>query len=475
MAIVELVIPKMGESIHEATIITWLKNVGDTIDEEETILEIATDKVDTDVPSPVSGILHKILAQPNDVVPVGQAVALIETDQAVSGAAPSAPIVEDQAPPQSEEPTQTIEDNTPAPVVPSSVAIDKPQALKTKRFYTPLVKTIAKQEGVSIAELEDIPGTGVRSRVTKEDIFKYVNQRAVQSRRAVTHPAVNQLTGTPETTISPQPSADAESHLSAPSNKQQSAEKVSSVPDPTQSLGQTDRVVELDRMRQLIAKHMTSSIKTAAHATSFVEADVTKMVLWRNKAKGPYQQKYGERLTFSPLFAEAVINAIKDFPSINASLDEGGSKLHLKKDINLGIATALPSGNLIVPVIKEAGRLNLLGLTERLNDLAQRARDNKLRPNEIQGGTFTISNIGTFGNLLGTPIINQPQLAILAIGAITKKPVIMDTEHGDIIAIRHMMFLSLSFDHRVIDGFLGGSFLKRIAENIENFDSNREI
>jgi len=469
MAIVELVIPKMGESIHEATIITWLKNIGDPIEEDETILEIATDKVDTDVPSPVNGILHKILAQPNDVVPIGQAIALIETDQA--SATPSTPVIEQHvAPPSTPEvQVEPLETMASAPAT-----IPKPQSFKTNRFYTPLVKTIAKQEGVSIAELEHIQGTGVKSRVTKEDVFRYVNQRVAQSTRTITHPVLKRDTAAP-ITAAPQRNTVESSPQRAATQSQPNPVKASSVPDPAQSLGQADRVVELDRMRQLIAKHMTASINTSAHATSFLEADVTKMVLWRHKAKGAYQQKYGERLTFSPLFAEAVINAIKDFPTINASLDESGTKLHVKKDINLGIATALPSGNLIVPVINQAGRLNLLGLTEKLNDLSQRARDNKLRPHEIQGGTFTISNIGTFGNLLGTPIINQPQLAILAIGAITKKPVIMDTDHGDIIAIRHMMFLSLSFDHRVIDGFLGGSFLKRIAENIENFDSNREI
>ena len=474
MAIVELVIPKMGESISEATIITWLKNVGDPIEEDETVLEIATDKVDTDVPSPVNGILHKILAQPNDVVPVGQAIALIETDQASAPTTHSAPVIEQHAAPQPEPEVQVeqqIETIVPAP---APATVPKTQSLKTNRFYTPLVKTIAKQEGVSIAELENIQGTGVKSRVTKEDVFRYVNQRVAQSTRTMSHPALNKSAEAPITEVPKQNTVESSPQSVATKSKPNPV-KANSVPDPVQSMGQADRVVELDRMRQLIAKHMTASINTSAHATSFLEADVTKMVLWRNKAKGAYQQKYGERLTFSPLFAEAVIHAIKDFPTINASLDESGTKLHVKKDINLGIATALPSGNLIVPVIQQAGRLNLLGLTEKLNDLSQRARDNKLRPHEIQGGTFTISNIGTFGNLLGTPIINQPQLAILAIGAITKKPVIMDTDHGDIIAIRHMMFLSLSFDHRVIDGFLGGSFLKRIAENIENFDSNREI
>ena len=474
MAIVELVIPKMGESISEATIITWLKNVGDPIEEDETVLEIATDKVDTDVPSPVNGILHKILAQPNDVVPVGQAIALIETDQASAPSNPNTPVIEQHAAPQPEPEVQVEQQIGTIVPAPAPAAVLKTQSLKTNRFYTPLVKTIAKQEGVSIAELENIQGTGVKSRVTKEDVFRYVNQRVAQSTRTISHPALLKNAETPITAVPKRNTVESSPQNIATKSKPNPA-KASSVPDPVQSLGQADRVVELDRMRQLIAKHMTASINTSAHATSFLEADVTKMVLWRNKAKGAYQQKYGERLTFSPLFAEAVINAIKDFPTINASLDESGTKLHVKKDINLGIATALPSGNLIVPVIQQAGRLNLLGLTEKLNDLSQRARDNKLRPHEIQGGTFTISNIGTFGNLLGTPIINQPQLAILAIGAITKKPVIMDTDHGDIIAIRHMMFLSLSFDHRVIDGFLGGSFLKRIAENIENFDSNREI
>ena len=462
MAIVELVIPKMGESIHEATIISWLKKEGDIIEEDETILEIATDKVDSDVPSPIGGTVHKILAQVNEVVPVGQTVALIETFQSpeksnsVSKEESAVQVANVEPEPQQQEAL------TPKPesVIAEKEYSKKPSAISTNRFYSPLVKTIARQEGVSIAELETIFGTGPKNRVTKEDIFRYVNELKQKENKSIPHPTVtsNILSDTSRTGTQGKGSPQ----LSTGYNDQK-----------PRSHKMSDEVIELDRMRKMISEHMISSINTSAHVSSFVEVDVTKMVLWREKAKKVYLEKYGVRLTFSPLFAEAVILALKDFPTINASLIE--DKLIIKKNINLGIATALPNGNLIVPVIEEAQSLNLLGLAKKLNDLSQRARDNKLKPNEIQGGTFTISNIGTFGNLMGTPIINQPQLAILAIGAIKKKPVIMETDHGDIIAIRHMMFLSLSFDHRVIDGFLGGSFLNRIAENIENFDSNRQI
>ncbi len=469
MAIVELVIPKMGESIHEATIISWLKNVGDTIEEDETILEIATDKVDSDVPSPVQGTIHKILAQVNDVVPVGQSVALIET----SGAAHQPEINQIQEAEAKKEvataehSAQTISAIQPKAEYQPANLPEKAKFIVTNRFYTPLVKTIAKQEGVSLKELESIEGSGPKNRVTKEDLFRYINLRQSENKHSIAHPAISvqqQRNNLSSADITKEPKAS------------QASDSPMSKPTPAasnSSYAGNKEIIELDRMRKMISNHMISSINTSAHVSSFVETDVTKMVLWRKKAKKAYQETYGERLTFSSLFAEAVISALKEFPTINASLD--GDKLIVKKNINLGIATALPSGHLIVPVIGEAEKLNLLGLTEKLNDLTNRARDNKLKPNEIQGGTFTISNIGTFGNLMGTPIINQPQMAILAIGAIKKKPVIMETDHGDIIAIRHMMFLSLSFDHRVIDGFLGGSFLNRIAENIENFDSNRQI
>ena len=465
MAIIELLIPKMGESIHEATVINWLKKEGDIIEEDETILEIATDKVDSEVPSPVKGTLHKILAQVDDVIPVGQAVALISTQGDYTQPATSSPVepaIVEQAP-QLEEHIAASTDST-ITIEPAPAPLPKPVVTTTKRFYTPLVKTIARQEEISISELETITGTGPKNRVTKEDLFRYVTQRNLGQSQSITHPVLSDRQDRPVPSHTP---------TVASQQKRVTKESVKSATTGNQGATQSEEVIELDRMRKMIAKHMIHSRQTSAHVSSFVEADVTKMVMWRNKIKNDYITKYGERLTFSPLFAEAVIRALQDFPTINASLRD--DQLILKKHINLGIATALPDGNLIVPVIQAAEKLNLLGLTEKLNDLARRARDNKLKPDEIQGGTFTISNIGTFGNLMGTPIINQPQLAILAIGAIKKKPVIMETEHGDIIAIRHMMFLSLSFDHRVIDGFLGGSFLNRVAENIEKFDSNRQI
>lgn len=449
MPIVELIIPKMGESIIEATIISWLKSEGDQINEDDTVLEIATDKVDSEVPSPFSGTLVKILHQANAVVAVGQAVAQIEIGEHQQ----SEPI---EMTPKIETIVDSEGQNNDHSEPLKQVSFIVPKKPISTRFYTPLVKTIAKSEGVSIEELESIKGTGPNERLTKEDVFAYVNHKNSSDATLVNHPKIVHASTTQQVPQAVQKITVSENINKSPSVK-----------------SSTDEIIELDRMRKHIANHMLESQKTSAHVSSFVEADVTHMVHWRNRVKEDFQQKHGEKLTFSPLFAEAVVNALKDFPKINASLK--GDQMVIKKDINLGIATALPSGNLIVPVIRNCEELSLLGLAKKLNDLTARARINKLLPDEIQGGTFTISNIGTFGNLMGTPIINQPQLAILALGAIKKKPVIKETDHGDIIAIRHMMFLSLSFDHRVIDGYLGGTFLKRIADYIENFDSNREI
>lgn len=460
MAKYELRMPKMGESIIEATILNWVKSVGDTIELDDTIVEIATDKVDSEVPSPVSGTLLEIRFQVDDVVPVGEIIAIIgtegeESSDATAHSAPETPTAE-----------KTVENNTPpspveSPAEPLSAVVnlqDHPTldipANVSGKFYSPLVRSIASAEGISLEELNQIPGTGQNLRVTKSDVLNYLNHRSNGNHsKPVSTPTPSTSKPVESTTkIAPQPSAP----TSTPSN-----------------YGGNVEVVEMDRMRKVIAKHMVESVHTSPHVTSFVEADVTHLVEWRNRVKKKFQEKYGEKITFTPIFLEAVIKAIKDFPDINISVDD--TKIIYKKDINIGMAAALPSGNLIVPVIHQADHLNLLGLTKKVNDLANRARQNKLKPEEIQGGTYTVTNVGTFGNVLGTPIINQPQVAIMATGAIRKKPAVLETEEGDVIAIRHMMFLSHSYDHRVVDGYLGGSFVRRVADYLEQFDVNREI
>lgn len=427
MAKVELIMPKMGESIMEATILSWKKKVGDTVEQDETVLEIATDKVDSEVPSPASGVITEIRFAEDAVVGIGTCIAVIETDAAAANAAP------------------TVAD-TPAPVAvvaPAAPVADLPKNSDSTRFYSPLVKTIAKQEGISAAELEAISGSGQGGRVTKSDVLSYVENRTKQPAPAVV-----------ATPVAPTPAPVA-------------AEK------PAVSVSGNVEIIEMDRMRRLIADHMVMSKHTSPHVTSFVEADVTPIVQWRNKAKGEFQKKYGENITFTPIFIEAVCKALRDFPMINSSIV--GTQVHVKKDLNIGMAAALPTGNLIVPVIKNADSFNLVGLSKQVNDLANRARKNQLKPEEIQGGTFTLTNVGGFGNVMGTPIINQPQVAILATGTIQKKPAVLETEHGDVIAIRHMMFLSLSYDHRIVDGAMGGSFLRRVADYLEQFDTSRAV
>lgn len=429
MAQVELIMPKMGESIIEATILRWVKNVGDAVAMDESILEIATDKVDSEVPSPTAGILTEIRFKENDVVPIGTVIAIISTEGA--GEVKPSPSIE--------APAATVATTTTA-TKESPVAM--PSAQESDRFYSPLVRNIAKQEGITTPELDKIAGTGAQGRVTKKDILDYVENRQAM------------------------PSAQA-TQVSAPA-PQTSAP----IQAPAISVSGNVEIIEMDRMRKLIADHMVMSKHTSPHVTSFVEADVTNLVNWRSKVKGEFSKKYGENITFTPIFVEAVAKAIRDFPMINASID--GTRIIVRKDVNIGMAAALPSGNLIVPVIKGADQLNLAGLTKQVNDLANRARQNQLKPDEIQGGTFTLTNVGTFGNVMGTPIINQPQVAILATGAIKKKPAVIETEFGDVIAIRQMMFLSLSYDHRVVDGSLGGSFLRRVADYLEQFDANRK-
>jgi 2-oxoglutarate dehydrogenase E2 component (dihydrolipoamide succinyltransferase) len=444
MAEFQLVMPKMGESIAEATIIKWLKNEGDAIAADETVLEIATDKVDSEVPSPKAGILKKKLYNDGDVVAVNMPIAILELE-GTAGATPSAPVapvVETPKVVTQIEATVQHAVNTAAPVANAG----------SNKFYSPLVLNIAREENVSMAELETIGGSGNEGRVTKRDILNYVSNRA---NGTVSAPSV---TSTPAAIPSPiievpKPTAPA-------------------VPKAAPSVSGGDEIIEMDRMRKLIADHMVMSKHTSPHVTSFVEADVTNMVLWREKNKKAFEKREGEKITFTPLFIECVARAIKDFPMINCSVD--GTNIIKKKAINIGMAAALPSGNLIVPVIKNADTMNLIGITKQVNDLANRARANQLKPDDIQGGTFTLTNVGGFGNVMGTPIINQPQVAIMATGVVKKKPAVMETEFGDVIAIRHMMFLSLSYDHRVVDGSLGGSFLRRVADYMEQWDVNRE-
>jgi 2-oxoglutarate dehydrogenase E2 component (dihydrolipoamide succinyltransferase) len=456
MAQFELILPKMGESVAEATIIKWLKNEGDKIEVDETVLEIATDKVDSEVPSPAEGILLKKMFNEGDVVQVGSVIALIgsEKEAAVSSPAPSQPAQEVKTVSQSSATTA----HQPA-LVTAHASADIPRTSSSGKFFSPLVRNIAKTEGISLDELEKISGSGKEGRVTKEDILSYVSHRGVNGQSqpaAATNGSAQKGT---ETTAKPQ--------------AQPQPQSVKTIQPPVVTAGENDEIIEMDRMRKIIADNMVMSKHVSPHVTSFVEVDVTNLVMWRDKVKKDFEKREGEKITFTPIFVEAVTRAIKDFPLINISVT--GSTIIKRKNINIGIAAALPSGNLIVPVIKNADQMNLVGLTKQVNDLANRARQNKLKPEEIQGGTFTLSNVGTFGNVMGTPIINQPQVAVMAIGAIRKKPAVIETPLGDTIGIRHMMFLSLSYDHRVVDGMLGGSFLKRVGDLLEAFDINREF
>ena len=441
MAKVELIMPKMGESIMEATILNWTKSVGDTIDLDETVLEIATDKVDSEIPSPVAGVLSEILFEVDAVVPIGTVIAIIATEGESASSSPS-PAVEVAPSPAAAAPAK-VTPAAPAPVSSNSISQGD-----SKRFYSPLVKNIATSEGIALAELESVSGSGSKGRVTKKDMLAYVANRSGAPVAQKAAPAVSNTT----------PAAAAKAAASSSSNVNASGNV---------------EIIEMDRMRKLIADHMVMSKQTSPHVTSFVEADVTNLVNWRSSVKGEFMKIHGEKITFTPIFVEAVVKAIKDYPGVNASVN--GTSIILKKDINIGMAAALPSGNLIVPVIKNADTLNMVGLTKKVNDLAGRARTNKLAPAEVQGGTFTLTNVGTFGNVMGTPIINQPQVAILAVGAIRKKPAVVETEYGDVIAIRQMMYLSLSYDHRVVDGILGGSFLRRVADYLEDFDTDQKI
>jgi 2-oxoglutarate dehydrogenase E2 component (dihydrolipoamide succinyltransferase) len=443
MAKVEIRLPKMGESVTEATITNWLKEVGDVVEMDEPLVEVATDKVDNELPSEAEGTVVEILFEKDDVVQVGDTIAIIETEGGSVAAEPAKEVA-----------AATKVDATIVKEVEASVNNTIEGAAITKngpsgKFYSPLVRNIAKAEGVSMDQLETISGTGQGGRVTKKDILGFIENK----------PA----------TVASAPVAK----VSAPTTKQEKPAAVAKVHKVNVPSMEGDEIIEMDRMRKLIADHMVMSKDVAPHVTSYVEADVTNIWKWRAKVKDEFMKRENEKITFTPIFMEAIVKAIKDFPMVNVCVD--GDKIVKRRDINIGMATALPSGNLIVPVIKKADQLNLVGITKGVNDLANRARNNKLVPDDTQGGTYTVTNVGTFGNVMGTPIINQPQVAILALGAIRKVPAVIETPDGDFIGIRYKMFLSHSYDHRVVDGALGGMFVKRVADYLEQFDPNREF
>ncbi len=448
MARVELIMPKMGESVSEATIITWSKEVGEHVELDETIIEIATDKVDSEVPSTHEGKLVEKLFEADDLVQVGEAFAILETEggEEIKETSIETPIVVEKSEAVSKLQEQTSTNTTQEKVVVKNSG---------DRFYSPLVRSMASKEGIGIDELNQIPGSGKDGRVSKSDMISYLKNRSVST--------------TPISTVAETSSVKVEE---APKMENKiETPKETTQPKSTTKIPNTGdvEIVEMDRMRKLISAHMTMSKSTSAHITSFVEADMTNIVNWRNSVKEDFKAREGQNITFTPIIIEAMAKAVKDFPMINVSVD--GTNIHIHKNVNVGMAAALPDGNLIVPVIKECQNKNLVGITKSVNDLATRARAGKLNPDDIQGGTITMTNVGTFGNLMGTPIINQPQVAIMACGVIKKKPVVLETEHGDVIAIRYMMFLSLSYDHRVVDGALGGQFVRKVADYLEQFDT----
>ena len=436
MAEFKVELPKMGESVAEATITNWLKAVGDLIDEDEPIVEIATDKVDSEVPAPCSGILKKVLFNEGDVVAVGTVFAIIDSEVSSDNQekTPLNPSI------SKEEIENKIEEEILEPLANSNKIEIQNSFNNSNKFYSPLVKSIASKEGISLQELETINGSGSNQRVTKKDILNFVSS----VRKSNSNEVINDVN-----------------------------QPITNPPKNVKTISGQDEIIQMDRMRKLIADHMVHSVNTAPHVTSFVEVDVTNLVIWRNKTKKQFLEKEGEKLTFTPIFIEAIAKALRDYPLVNSSID--GDNIIIKSNINIGMATALPSGNLIVPVIKNADQLNLVGLAKTVNDLANRAKLSQLKPDEISGGTYTVTNVGTFGNVMGTPIINQPQSGILALGAIKKKPAVIESESGDLIGIRHMMFLSHSYDHRNIDGALGGQFVRKVADYLENFDINRNL
>lgn len=448
MAIIDILLPKMGESVAEATITKMVVDAGSSVEADEPIVEIATDKVDSEVPAPEDGTLVEWCVAEGDVVQVGTVIARYDVGGEAPATAPTSA-------PDAITTTEVEESPEPEVVAAAMAPLDAAPSRKgpSGRFYSPLVRSIAQQEGIGMSELEQVPGTGSEGRVTKKDILSYLSNRSQGGEAAMAPASASSAALAPTPAPAPKP--------------------VQASPVVAKSVDGAYDIVEMDRMRKMIADHMVRSVQTSPHVTSFVEADVTNLVMWRNANKGAFQEKFGEKLTFTPLIAEAIVKAIRDFPGVNASVD--GDNIHIHKAIHLGMAAALPSGNLIVPVIKHADQYNLQGLARQVNDLANRARLGKLSPDDIAGGTYTMSNVGTFGNVMGTPIINQPQVGILALGAIRKRPAVLETEHGDVIAVRHMMFLSHSYDHRVVDGMLGGSFVRRVADYLEGFDLNRPV
>ncbi len=446
MATIEMIMPKMGESVMEGTVLSWLKQVGETIEEDESLLEVATDKVDTEIPSTHAGVIKEILAQEGDVVEVGKPIVIIETEGDEKTEAPLPTAIPEQG---TVEKAEAILETAIAHASSNGNGSEVPRTSKSGKFYSPLVRSIAKEENISLGELETISGSGKEGRVTKNDILTYVEAKK---------------SGTVTTTTIPAPNGkSATKPVAAPASYQ---------PSPVTISG-SDEIIEMDRMRKMIAERMVASKHISPHVTSFVEADVTNLVNWRKKVKDAFKAREGQSLTFTPILIEAIVKAIKDFPFINVQVD--GDNIIKKRDINIGMATALPTGNLIVPVIHHADEMNLVGLTKKVNDLATRARENKLKPDELQGGTYTVSNVGSFGNVMGTPIIMQPQVAIMALGAIQKKPAVIETPEGDLIGIRSKMYLSHSYDHRVVDGALGGMFVRKVADYLESFDLNRDF
>ena len=468
MAIVDLVMPKLGESIMEATILKWNKQIGDNIAVDETVLEIATDKVDTEVPAPFAGKLVEIFFQVNDVAPIGSVLAKIEVAGANNVVANT--IVETPAPMPTAAPAPIVEEIESIPYVPAAPVNTAPQETGNTetRFYSPLVLNIAQSEGVSFSDLEKIPGTGSGGRVSKKDILNWVAAKKSGTTANVVSPSAAPVNSSATAPVAPAVAAAA----STPAASTSTSTPTTAASSPAGVvLSGASEIIEMDRMRKLIAKHMVDSVQTSPHVTSFSEADVTNLVQWRNSNKAAFEKREGTKLTFTPLIVECLVAAMKKFPLINSSLD--GDRIIIKKDFNIGMATALPNGNLIVPVIKGADQLNLVGLSKSINNLADAARNNKLKPDDTQNGTFTFTNVGTFGSLMGTPIINQPQVAIIAVGAIKKRVAVIETPSGDSMAIRHMMYLSLSYDHRIIDGSVGASFLTEVANQLEAWDPNR--
>ncbi|MEN9973695.1 MAG: hypothetical protein RIS20_2042 [Bacteroidota bacterium] len=452
MAEIEIRLPKMGESVTEATITNWLKNVGDSVAMDEPLVEVATDKVDNELPSEGAGVLIKILFEKDQVAQVGDVIAILSTDGSASVATTTkeeAPVVAAAASPAAA---------VAAPVSTSNETTSIPKNGTSGKFFSPLVRNIAEKEGISAGELEAISGTGQDGRVTKKDVISYLENRGSAPVTAAA----------PTTIATPVATPSAAPVLNAPSTA-----AFMNIKEPIVLPNPGDEIIEMDRMRKLIADHMVMSVHVSPHVTSYVEADVTNIVKWREKIKNTFKQREGQNITYTPILIEAIVKAIKDFPMINVSVS--GTTIIKRKDINIGMATALPSGNLIVPVIKNADQLNLVGITKAVNGLADSARNNKLKPEDIQGGTYTVTNVGSFGNVMGTPIINQPQVAILALGAIRKVPAVIETPEGDFIGIRHKMFLSHSYDHRVVDGALGGQFVRRVADYLESFDPNTTI